>query len=294
MIQALRDGIRRVNDAPAILFGVWLLMLGVSLPLTAAEVAVTAGASVGSSNAAEVLLNRTGIKPFLVMVEGLLGPIWGGNGILRASRFVVWLFVLGGIVDRLARDRATRTDGFFAASGVYFFRFVPLAVAWGLVSAAIGFSFRPLMRPPSGPAMWALLILNSAVRLTFNYSVVRTVVEDRRSAIGSIGATARFIIANIGTVAGIAIVVGIVGNLFTFATNYVMFTQQAGDWSRFVTAQGFAIVGTWITLVGRASEISLFQSKLAHAGYVARPQAAWPESPSAEAITASGRARSSV
>src|SRR5947208_2804491 len=33
VIEALRDGIRRVNRAPAILFGVWLLTTLVSLPL---------------------------------------------------------------------------------------------------------------------------------------------------------------------------------------------------------------------------------------------------------------------
>jgi hypothetical protein len=33
-----------------------------------------------------------------------------------------------------------------------------------------------------------------------------------------------------------------------------------------------------------ASETALFQSRLAHAGYVARPPAAWPESPVADAI----------
>ena len=37
-------------------------------------------------------------------------------------------------------------------------------------------------------------------------------------------------------------------------------------------------------LVLWAAETALFQSRLAHAGYVAAPAAAWPESPAAEAF----------
>jgi hypothetical protein len=33
-----------------------------------------------------------------------------------------------------------------------------------------------------------------------------------------------------------------------------------------------------------ASQTALFQGRLAHAGYVARPIPAWPDSPAAEAI----------
>jgi len=33
-----------------------------------------------------------------------------------------------------------------------------------------------------------------------------------------------------------------------------------------------------------ASQTALFQSQLAHAGYVARPVPKWPDSPAAEAI----------
>src|ERR1019366_5583713 len=46
---------------------------------------------------------------------------------------VLWIFFAGGIIDRYARDRATRAYGFFAASGVFFFRFLRLAIVmWGV------------------------------------------------------------------------------------------------------------------------------------------------------------------
>jgi hypothetical protein len=41
----------------------------------------------------------------------------------------------GGIIDRYARDRATRAYGFFASAGELFFRFVRLAAAQWIVYA---------------------------------------------------------------------------------------------------------------------------------------------------------------
>ena len=45
-----------------------------------------------------------------------------------AMYLLAWLFVTGGILDRFARGRPTGAYGFFAASGVFFFRFLRLAV----------------------------------------------------------------------------------------------------------------------------------------------------------------------
>ena len=48
--------------------------------------------------------------------------------------------------------------------------------------------------------------------------------------------------------------------------------------------QVYIVARLWVKLVFWASETSLFQSRLAHAGYVARPEPVWPESPMAEAM----------
>jgi hypothetical protein len=40
----------------------------------------------------------------------------------------------------------------------------------------------------------------------------------------------------------------------------------------------------WVKLMFWASETALFQSRLAHSGYVNRPEPTWPESPIADAI----------
>ena len=54
-----------------------------------------------------------------------------------AVYIVLWIFVAGGIIDRFARDRPTRTVGFFASSGVFFFRFLRLAAVQWVVYAVL-------------------------------------------------------------------------------------------------------------------------------------------------------------
>jgi hypothetical protein len=55
-------------------------------------------------------------------------------------------------------------------------------------------------------------------------------------------------------------------------------------WIGFVVGQLYVIGRLWVKLVFWASETALFQNRLAHAGYVARPDPAWPDSPTADAI----------
>jgi hypothetical protein len=50
-----------------------------------------------------------------------------------AGYLLVWVFLTGGILDRYARQRATRAHGFFAASGTYFWRLLRLAIVAGVV-----------------------------------------------------------------------------------------------------------------------------------------------------------------
>jgi hypothetical protein len=55
-------------------------------------------------------------------------------------------------------------------------------------------------------------------------------------------------------------------------------------WLALAIGQGYIVARLWVKLVFWASETALFQSRLAHAGYVAAPAPAWPDSPAAEAI----------
>ena len=70
---------------------------------------------------------------------------------------------------------------------------------------------------------------------------------------------------------------------------YAAFASDAGRagwtmWVAFAVSEAYLLGRIWVRLVFYASEVSLFQSLLAHAGYVAAPLPIWPESPSADAI----------
>jgi hypothetical protein len=70
---------------------------------------------------------------------------------------------------------------------------------------------------------------------------------------------------------------------------YAAVAPGAGDagwstWLAFGIGQAYVLARVWVKLVFWASEATLFQDRLAHAGYVAAPMPVWPESPMAAAI----------
>jgi len=222
-----------------------------------------------------------------------------------AAYVILWIFLAGGILDRLARDRPTRAHGFFSASGVFFWRFLRLAAVQCLVYGFLFGSMHPWLFGRLFPEMTretsvertaflvrlvlyvvfgALLI---ACNLIFDYAKVRAVVEDRRSALGAISAAARFIGRNYGAAVPLYL---IDAALFLIVLAiYAFIAPGAGRtgfsmWAGFAVGQLYIVARLWVKLVFWASETSLFQGRLAHAGYVARPLPAWPESPAAEAI----------
>jgi len=52
----------------------------------------------------------------------------------------------------------------------------------------------------------------------------------------------------------------------------------------FAIGQLYIVLRVIVRLQFAASQTALFQARLAHAGYVARPIPKWPDSPAAEAI----------
>jgi hypothetical protein len=140
MMTAWRDGIRRVNRAPALLAGVWALTLLVSVPMAVAMRGMLAqhlGASLAADTAASGV-NYDWMQEFSDQASGLgvtfRPTILGFGAVLdNLSAFidnterpvvivgaatvyiVLWIFVAGGVIDRYARDRPTRTVGFFAS-----------------------------------------------------------------------------------------------------------------------------------------------------------------------------------
>jgi hypothetical protein len=217
---------------------------------------------------------------------------------------VVSTFLLGGVLDRLARDRSTGAHGFFAASGVFFFRFLRLGLVAGVVYWLFFVRLHPLLfetlfngltrdltvertafayRVVLYVVFGALVLM---VNVIIDYAKVRMVVEDRRSAIGAVAASLRFIARQPGAVLGLYVLNGL-----TFALVLGFYALVApGAAGGFAAILGlligqlYIILRVLVRLVFAASQISLFQTRLAHAGYTARYTPVWPESAAAEAI----------
>ena len=327
---AWRDGIRRVNAAPAILAGVWLLTMLVSLPLTLAvreRLEQHLGGSLAADTAASGV-NYDWMQEFEDQATGLgatFAPTIIGFGAVldNLSAFLnnlhrpviiagavgayilLLIFVSGGIIDRYARDRATRAHGFFAASGVFFFRFLRLAVVMAIVYGLLFEYVHPwlfdqlylrLTRDLTVErtaflvrialyVVFALLL--AASNVVFDYAKVRAVVEDRRSALGAVHAALSFVGRN--WIAAVMLYLADFALFVLMVAIYAVVAPGAGGiggtmWIGFAIGQAYVLGRLWVKLVFWASETALFQGRLAHAGYVAAPAPTWPESPSAEAI----------
>jgi hypothetical protein len=332
VIAALRDGIRQVNRAPAILIGVWVMSLLGSLPLALAvrgSLEAHLGSSLAAGSAASGV-NYDWMQEFADQARGLettFKPTIIGFGavlddlsafvdatarpviiVAAAATFIgMWLFVAGGIIDRYARQRPTRAHGFFGVSGEFFFRFLRLgliqlavyAVLFGTIHDWLFDRLFPRLTHEVAVERTAFLIrlalylvfgiLVAAAALVFDYAKVRAVVEDRRSALGAVSAAAGFIRRHAGAAIGLFL-----ANFLLFAVVvglYALVAPGAGGsgvslWIGFAIGQLYIAARLWVKLVFWASETALFQSRLAHAGYVARQKPIWPESPIVEAIRA--------
>ena len=327
---ALREGLGRVNRAPAILAGVWALTLAVSAPL-ALELRGTIEQHLGGSRAADTAasgVNYDWMQEFSDQAGGLgvtfRPTIIGAGAVLdnlsgflddvkrpaaitgaAAAYLVLWLFIAGGVLDRYARDRPTLAHGFFAASGVYFFRFLRLAAVMWIVYALLFAYVHPWLFDRLYPRLvyemtverTAFLIrlglyflfggILATCNLVFDYAKVRAVVEDRRSMSGALFGALRFVRRNCA--AAVALYLADFSLFLLAIAIYAAAAPGAGGagrsvWIGLAVGQLYVLARLWVKLVFWASETALFQGRLAHAAYVARPAPTWPDSPAAEAI----------
>ncbi len=330
IFNAFRDGIRRVNAAPAVLAGVLIATLLATLPLGLA-LRSALRAHLGDSVAADTVasgVNWDWWQEFSAQATGLgrtFSPSVIGAGVVldnvsalldnrptagilvgaATAYLLLWIFLVGGVLDRYARGRATRTAGFFGACGVYFFRFLRLAVVGWLAYAVLfglihgwllddfyGWATRDftversafLLRVALYVLFGALLV---ACNLVLDYAKIRAVVEDRRSMIGALLAAWRFVTRRPLQVSGLYLLNGLVF-LLVLAV-YAAVVPGAGGtglsmWVGFLIGQAYILARLWTKLLFYASQTALFQGELAHAEYIAVPEQVWPESPAAEAI----------
>jgi hypothetical protein len=330
LIASWLDGWNRVRRAPAIIAGMWALTVVLALPLTLTLRAMLedhVGRSLAANQAADAVnydwwqeftAQATGPgTTFTPAIIGFAATLDNIGSILDAQREIVpitaalavyiagWTFFAGGILDRYARRRPTRAAGFFAASGVYFFRFLRLAVIAGLlywwmfayVHAWLFDELYPDLTRAIAVERSAFLVRAGLYflfgapllfgNLVLDYTKIRAVVEDRHSMVGALAAALRFIIRHPAAALGL------------YALNGAAFLILLAVWALVAPGAGGAGLSLWLGvaaghayLVARlllklqflASQTALFQAGFAHAGYTAAPAPIWPEPPAAETI----------
>jgi hypothetical protein len=327
---AWRSGFTRVFRAPAIVVGMLALTMAAALP-AAIVLRGMIGAHLGRSvmgDAAAEAVNYDWWQEFTSQASGLattfspaiigfaatldnLSTVLDGRtkiaaiGALLAVYMVAWIFLSGGIVDRLARQRSTRAFAFFGACGVFFWRFLRLAIVAGVVywflfsyvhPWLLEDAYRRLTRDLAverNAFFWRIALYASfgacviAANLVFDYARIRLVVEDRRSALGAIRAALAFIGRHPRTTTGLYAL-----NALTFIVLIAVWAVAAPGagptgammWVGFLVAQLYLLARVVLKLQFIASQTALFQASLAHAAYAAAPAREWPDSPAVEAV----------
>lgn len=328
MIAAFIDGLMRVKRAPALVIGLWLATVLTALPfamMLQALIGDHLGASVAAQSAAEGV-NYDWWNEFLAQTSGVglsfVPAILGFAAVMRnlstfvdntgfpvviaiavSAHMVVSLFLIGGVFDRLARDRAIGAAAFFSACGMHAVRFFRLALIATAVYYVLLVPYHSWLFEGLYPALienltvertaffyrvglYAAFLLPLALaNLVFDYAKVRAVVEDRRSMIGAVVSALRFIRRNPGATIGLYLLdtllfLAVIGLYFLAAPG-----AAASNAVAFALGQLYIVFRVIVRLQFAASQIALFQGRLAHAGYVARPIPKWPDSPAAEAIS---------
>ena len=327
---AFTDGIRRVNRALILLAGLCLVTFLIALPLSLAlrgmieshlgrslaaeQVAAGADYQWWQEFSAQASGLGTTFTPSIIGFGAVLDnldafidnmPMASTIAGVTVAWLVVWSFLSGGVIDRLARDRPTRTHGFFAAAGTHFWRFLRLGL---LALAVYGFLFGWLhewlltdlydrftrdvtVERTAAAIRFAGYALFGAILILFNmvfdYARIRIVVEDRRSAIGALAAGARFVRRHAGRAVGLYLLNGLA--FVALVALYALVSpgapgSGAGMWGVLLLGQTYIVLRHYLKLVFYASETAFFQSALAHAPYTASPALEWPESPAVESI----------
>ncbi|HUR20832.1 MAG TPA: hypothetical protein VMZ90_08505, partial [Vicinamibacterales bacterium] len=122
------------------------------------------------------------------------------------------------------------------------------------------------------------------VSLVSDYAKVRTVVEDRRSMVGAVGASMRFLRRRPFRAFGLYLMSALASLVVMRLWYSAAPAASASIGMAFLMTQVYLLVRVWAKLAWVAGEVVFFQGELAHATYTAAPLAIWPDSPAAEAL----------
>jgi hypothetical protein len=162
VLDAYRDGMRRVAGAPWVWLGAWMTTLLLAVPL-ALVLRDMIGAHLGASLAADTVasgVNWDWWQEFRAQAAGLgttfTPSVIGFAAVLQnlsdfvdnehlprvvasavGAWLVVWSFLAGGMLDRYARNRTVGTVAFFSACGSHFWRLLRLGVVAAILYGAL-------------------------------------------------------------------------------------------------------------------------------------------------------------
>lgn len=287
VLGAFLEGGRRVWQAPAVWAGLSVLAILVLAPFS--------GEMFGAVS------NHFGIRTafergiwewhagWALAFGGRLPPAAPSTTGAAIVALAVSLFLTGGILDRLARGRATYSPAFFSACGTHLWRFLRLQLIVAPLYYALFIVAWPRLAGgmPAGTDRWmsyaVFVALMGLLGLIADFSRVRIVVEDRHSALGGLMAALRFFrrrpLRTLGVYA--------VGALPTIVVIRLWFSASAGTIG---VVEHVSLIVMYLTLrmVARlwwlAAAVVFFQGELAHATYTAAPLPVWPDSPTAEGL----------
>jgi hypothetical protein len=218
---------------------------------------------------------------------------------------LAWLFLTGGLIDRYARGRRLGSRAFFGACGVFFFRFIRLALLVGIGywmlagpyhSLLFDVTYRWLIRETPAERIafvWRIALYLAwlaplvLLNLTADYAKVRAVVEDRHSMIAALVTGWRFVRRHWRHAVSLYFANALVLALALAVYILVAPGGRGGDWRLaivLVVGQAWILSRIATKLAFMATATALFQQHVAHVEYTAPPVPTWPESPAAEAI----------
>lgn len=242
----------------------------------------------GTVAIASAFADQTALNPTLASVIG--------------AYIVLWMFLWGGILDRLARARRVGPGAFFGACGTFAGRFLRLAILTGAVWWMVLEVLHPLLFEDlygrwvrdlavesravmiRGGLYAVFLGTLALVGLVTDLARVRTVLEDRHSMLGAVVAAIRFVRRRPLRVLALYLL-----NLLVLAGCAAIWyaaapAATAPAWLAFLLAQLYLLARVSTRLAAMASLVVFFQGELAHAAYTATPLPIWPDSPSVEAL----------
>jgi len=305
IISAIRDGLRRVTASPKLILFLWLFNFAMALPL-ALVMSDQIESSLGASRIQEKLRNGfdidwyeefahnatelgktfspavIGVGPFLGNLEAWLnGSLFAGNtGIigLGAGYMIVWMFLLGGILDRFARrNEPLAMEQFFRASGRYVLRFIILfllsAVFYFFIFTGVApalFSFiadstrdttveRNAFFLVAG-AYASIALLLATVNMAFDYAKIATVVKGHHNMFVAAFDGFRFVFAHPTQAFGLYLVLGIF--LALALGLYSLIAPGAGQASDLAIFLAF-LVGQIFLVTKLAARLTFFCGQMA-------------------------------